>query len=146
MLTIIAANINSLTVYSGYSLRIVESIVQWISSLLAQVCSPPTHLCPLQHLRRGLIPRARLSVAVASVAVSLRIDSLAATPPSLRQWISSSSVPSVFMEIPHAWKDFWTISAGSASQHSFTHWRHNALLGACTLPSAVYVFGPVAIH
>ena len=41
----------------SYSLRIVESVVYWISSFLR--IRSPTHLRTLQHLRRDLIPRAR---------------------------------------------------------------------------------------
>lgn len=60
--------------------------------------------------------------SVSCPAVYLLIGSLAsaATPLSLRQWIFSASISSVFTEIRHKWKDFWMTSAGSASRHSFT--------------------------
>ena len=70
----------------------------WISSLLEQVPSPPNHqVSSSSTSAKGSGSSSSVSVAVASVALSLQIDSLAsaATPPSLSQWISSSSVPSL---------------------------------------------------
>ena len=71
-----------------------------------------------------------------------------ATPASLRQCTCPSSELSMITEIPHAQNDLVISSDKTASQLSLTHVhsRHKVLEGAHTLPTFVYILGPVAIH